>query len=109
VARELQERTPRTRRREAGIVLTPAPKEAALLSDAPRAGRTLASRPSVDRATLLIADVLLAVAVLGWVGLLRLAPCAKQRYAGHDGVGRPDGSFVSARRQGAFNDAWPVL
>jgi hypothetical protein len=109
VARELQEQTLRTRRRKSGIVRTPAPKEAALPSDAPRAVRTLASRPSVDRATLLIGDVLLAVAVLGWVGLLRQAPCAKQRYAGHDGDGRPDGSFVNARRQGAFNDAWPVL
>jgi hypothetical protein len=47
--------------------------------------------------------------VLGWVGLLRHAPCAKQRYAGHDGGGRPNGSLVNARRLGAFNDAWSVL
>jgi hypothetical protein len=55
-----------------GILQAGYSKEADVPSDAPRAGpATRASRPSVDRAALIIGAALVVVAVLAWVGLLR--------------------------------------
>jgi predicted metal-binding membrane protein len=79
-------------------------------SHAPRAGRaTGASRPSVDRAALLVGAALLVVAVLAWVVLLCQARAPGDSVSGTMAMDGPIAGWSTLGEGVAFIGAWAVM